>query len=148
MKSSEARARYGCDHRSLKGIPSLYVCHADYALEVAAESYNVLGRVELDITYGAGWDDDPDWAGRLRQDQGWLEENWREVLAQLQPVAQGFGGYDIDMLRHASDVYAALLLEHLALEQGHVFPAARASADTQMKAVEIRRSDSSMSAAA
>ena len=22
---------------------------------------------------------------RLRQDQGWLEENWREVLAQLQP---------------------------------------------------------------
>jgi len=85
---------------------------------------------------------------RLRQDQGWLEENWREVLAQLQPVAEGFGGYDIDMLRHAADVYAALLLEHLALEQGLVFPAARASADTQIKAMETRRTAATMSPAA
>jgi hemerythrin-like domain-containing protein len=76
---------------------------------------------------------------RLRQDQGWLEENWREVLAQLQPVAEGFGGYDIDMLRHAADVYAALLVEHLALEKGLVFPAARASADVQLRGVESRR---------
>lgn len=85
---------------------------------------------------------------RLRQDQGWLEENWREVLAQLQPVAEGFGGYDVDMLRHAADVYAALLLEHLALEQGSVFPAARASADSQRKASEARRGDAELSAAA
>jgi len=85
---------------------------------------------------------------RLRQDQGWLEENWREVLAQLQPVAEGFGGYDVDMLRHAADVYAALLLEHLALEQGSVFPAARASADKQMQASEMRRGGAEMSAAA
>ena len=85
---------------------------------------------------------------RLRQDQGWLEENWREVLAQLQPVAEGFGGYDIDMLRHASDVYAALLIEHLALEQELVFPAARASADTQLKATELRRGGTALSAAA
>ena len=85
---------------------------------------------------------------RLRQDQGWLEENWREVLAQLQPVAEGFGGYDVDMLRHAADVYAALLLEHLALEQGQVFPAARASADTQLKASETRRGGAEMSTAA
>ncbi len=84
---------------------------------------------------------------RLRQDQGWLEENWREVLAQLQPVAEGFGGYDVDMLRHASDVYAALLLEHLALEEGLVFPAARASAHTQLKATEARRGTALSSAA-
>jgi len=85
---------------------------------------------------------------RLRQDQGWLEENWREVLAQLQPVAEGFGGYDVDMLRHAADVYAALLLEHLALEQGSVFPAARASADSQRKGGEVRRGGAELSAAA
>jgi len=85
---------------------------------------------------------------RLRQDQGWLEENWREVLAQLQPVAEGFGGYDVDMLRHAADVYAALLLEHLALEQGSVFPAARASADTQRTATDLRRGGAELSAAA
>ena len=85
---------------------------------------------------------------RLRQDQGWLEENWREVLAQLQPVAEGFGGYDIDMLRHAADVYAALLLEHLALEQGSVIPAARASADTRLKAGEVRHGGAELNAAA
>jgi hemerythrin-like domain-containing protein len=85
---------------------------------------------------------------RLRQDQGWLEENWREVLAQLQPVAEGFGGYDVDMLRHAADVYAALLLEHLALEQSAVFPAARASASTQMQAMEMRRGGAQLSATA
>jgi hypothetical protein len=65
----------------------------------------------------------------------------------LQPVAEGFGGYDIDMLRHASDVYAALLIEHLALEQGLVFPAARASANTQMMAMEMRRSGAALSPA-
>src|SRR3954468_18884163 len=85
---------------------------------------------------------------RLRQDQGWLEENWREVLAQLQPVAEGFGGYDVDMLRHASAVYAALLLEHLAREQSQVFPAARASAHVQQKAIETRRGGAQLSAAA
>ena len=40
------------------------------------------------------------------------------------------------------------VLEHLALEQGHVFPAARASADTQQKAMEVRRSDSALRPAA
>ncbi len=79
---------------------------------------------------------------RLRQDHGWLEENWRELLAQLQPVAEGFGGYDIDMLRHSADVYAALLLEHLALEKGLVYPAARASADVQIQGAEMRRAKS------
>ena len=44
--------------RNLKAVPSLYVYQAGYALEVAAESYNVLGRVELDVVYGAGREDD------------------------------------------------------------------------------------------
>jgi len=76
---------------------------------------------------------------QLRQDHGWLEENWRELLAQLQPVAEGFGGYDIDMLRHSADVYAALLLEHLSREQEFVYPAARASADLQLQGAAQRR---------
>ena len=45
-------------------------------------------------------------------------------------------------------VYAALLIEHLALEQSFVFPAARASADTQMKAMEMRRVGAALSPAA
>ena len=63
---------FGCEHsqylrsRSLKGVPSLYVYHADYALEVAAECYNVLGRVRLDVVYGAGREDDPDFERECR----------------------------------------------------------------------------------
>ena len=55
---------FGCEHsqylrsRNLVGVPSIYIYHADYALEVAAESYNVLGRVRLDVAYGAGREDD------------------------------------------------------------------------------------------
>ncbi len=53
--------------RRLKCAPSLYVYHADYALEVAAESYNVLGRVRLDIVYGAGREDDRDFERDCRE---------------------------------------------------------------------------------
>lgn len=63
---------FGTEHtqylrsRHLKAVPSLYVYHADSALEVAAEDYNVLGRAELDVVYGAGREDAPEFeaAGR------------------------------------------------------------------------------------
>jgi hypothetical protein len=56
---------FGCEKtqylrsRNLKADPSLYFYHANAALEVAAESYNVLGMIELDVVYGAGREDDP-----------------------------------------------------------------------------------------
>lgn len=53
--------------RNLKAIPSLYIYHADSALEVAAESYNVLGRVRLDVVYGAGREDDPEFEAVCRE---------------------------------------------------------------------------------
>jgi hypothetical protein len=53
--------------RNLKAVPSLYVYHADYALEVAAENYNVLGRVVLDVVYGAGREDDPEFERASRE---------------------------------------------------------------------------------
>jgi hypothetical protein len=56
--------------RNLKSVPSLYVYHGNYALEVAAESFNVLGRVELDVVYGAGREDDPEFERTCRE---WVE---------------------------------------------------------------------------
>jgi hypothetical protein len=53
--------------RSLKALPSLYIYHADSALEVAAESYNVLGRVRLDVVYGAGREEDPGFEQECRE---------------------------------------------------------------------------------
>jgi len=111
----------------------------DFFSNTARQHHADVDRQVCPLVAGRGDDFLDSHIDRLRQDQSWLEENWREVLAQLQPVAEGFGGYDLDMLRHAADVYAALLLEHLALEQGTVFPAARASATVQSQGAEQRR---------
>ena len=64
---------FGTEHtqylrsRNLKAVPSLYVYHADCALEVAAETYNVLGRAVLDVVYGAGREDDPEFERACRE---------------------------------------------------------------------------------
>jgi hemerythrin-like domain-containing protein len=113
----------------------------DFFSNTARQHHADVDRQVCPLVQGRGDDFLDSHIDRLRQDQGWLEENWREVHAQLQPVAEGFGGYDIDMLRHASDVYAALLLEHLALEQGTVFPAARASASDLQQSAAQRRNE-------
>jgi hypothetical protein len=69
---------FGSDHtqylrsRNLKAIPSLYVYHANYALEVAAESCNILGRARFDVVYGAGREDDLDFERECRE---WV---WRK----------------------------------------------------------------------
>ena len=71
---------FGCEEtqyvrsRNLKAIPSLFIYHANAALEIAAESYNVLGRVRLDVAYGAGREDDPDFEQECR---GWVQR--REI---------------------------------------------------------------------
>ncbi len=80
---------FGSDHsqylrsRDLKSVPSLYIYHADYALEVAAESFNVLGRVEFEMTYGVGREDDRnfenacrEWAAERERDHPCYEVSW------------------------------------------------------------------------
>ena len=80
---------FGSDHsqylrsRNIKRCPSLYIYHADSALEVAAESYNVLGRVELDVMLGVGWADDRyfenqtrEWVSRAEADHPCFEVSW------------------------------------------------------------------------
>lgn len=68
--------------RDIRIVPSLYIYHADYALEVAAESFNVLGRVELDVTYGAGREDDLDFERASRE---WVQG--REVAQPCYEVS-------------------------------------------------------------
>ncbi len=53
--------------RDVKSVPSMYVYHANAALEVAAESFNTLGRVRLDVAYGVGREDDPDFEKTCRE---------------------------------------------------------------------------------
>lgn len=63
---------------------------------------------------------------RLQQDHGWIEEDWLALRPQIEAVATGYNWYDLDMLRQALPLYAALYQEHIALEEQVVYPAAKA----------------------
>lgn len=62
---------------------------------------------------------------RLQQDHGWLEEDWRVLQPQIQAIADGIGGFDLEMLHHALPVFSTLYRDHIALEESMVYPAAR-----------------------
>lgn len=62
---------------------------------------------------------------RLQQDHGWLEEDWLALAPQIEAIESGYNWYDLDMLRHALPVFAALYDEHIVLEESVVYPAAR-----------------------
>jgi hemerythrin-like domain-containing protein len=63
---------------------------------------------------------------RLKQDHGWLEEDWRELSPQLKAVAEGQCGLDLDGLRAGVLVFTALSHDHISLEESLIYPHARA----------------------
>ena len=67
---------------------------------------------------------------RLRQDHGWLEEDWLELSPHLVAVANGQGWYDLELLRSCCDVFTALSHEHMALEESLIYPQSRATLDS------------------
>lgn len=62
---------------------------------------------------------------RLRQDHGWIEQDWRELEPLVRAVADGYDWYDLAMLRAAVPVFESLYQEHIALEETVVYPGAR-----------------------
>ncbi len=62
---------------------------------------------------------------RLQQDHGWLEEDWHELGPQLDALAHGIGGADMDTVAASVEVFAQLYRDHIALEETVVYPEAR-----------------------
>jgi hemerythrin-like domain-containing protein len=62
---------------------------------------------------------------RLQQDHAWLEEDWLELAPQVDAVACGQNWFDIDTLREGVDIFVALSLDHMTLEESLIYPAAR-----------------------
>ncbi|GAB4212548.1 MAG: hypothetical protein Fur007_05050 [Rhodoferax sp.] len=62
----------------------------------------------------------------LKQDHGWIEQNWLELGPMLRAVAQGEDGVDPAELRHAIEVFRTLCLEHIELEERLIYPEAKA----------------------
>jgi hemerythrin-like domain-containing protein len=76
---------------------------------------------------------------RLQQDHGWIEEDWRMLLPQMEAIATGYSWYDLPMLRLALPLFAALYREHIALEETVVYPAAQALLRAEQAAVQARQ---------
>ena len=63
---------------------------------------------------------------RLSQDHHWLDKDWMEISPQVDAVACGMNGYDLDVLREGVEIFAALSREHITLEESLIYPQARA----------------------
>jgi hemerythrin-like domain-containing protein len=64
-------------------------------------------------------------AETLRQDHGWLEENWIQIAPSLDAAANGNMWFDPQELHHAIDVFEALYLDHMMLEESLIYPEAK-----------------------
>jgi len=62
----------------------------------------------------------------LVQDHGWLEENWLQIEPSLEAAAHGNQWFDTQELRHALEVFEALYLDHILLEESLAYPQAKA----------------------
>ncbi len=133
------------DHMENQGWDTWARDHArsviDFFSRAARQHHQDIDRQVLPLVAarGAGDADIQNAIERLRQNHGWIEENWSELFAQLQPVAEGFGGCDPDTLRRGADMYDALLREHVELEKGLLYPAARAQVEAEGRAEATRR---------
>ena len=63
---------------------------------------------------------------RLRQDHGWIEEDWLALAPQLRAMAMGSTWIDLAEFQHNAQVFIALCREHLAIEDTLVYPEAKA----------------------
>ena len=61
----------------------------------------------------------------LIQDHGWLEENWIQIAPSLEAATGGNLWFDTMELRHALEVFEALYLDHIILEESIAYPEAK-----------------------
>ncbi|MEW5887423.1 MAG: hemerythrin domain-containing protein [Pseudomonadota bacterium] len=64
-------------------------------------------------------------ARRLVQDHGWLEENWLHIAPAISALSTGNQWFDPIELQHALEVFEALYLDHLLLEESLAYPEAQ-----------------------
>jgi iron-sulfur cluster repair protein YtfE (RIC family) len=58
----------------------------------------------------------------LRQDHGWIEENWIELAPQLRAIADGNHWVDAAEFQHAAQVFYDLCVGHIELEESLIYP--------------------------
>ncbi|HPK33170.1 hemerythrin domain-containing protein [Ottowia sp.] len=66
---------------------------------------------------------------RLRQDHGWIEQNWLELGPHLSAVVNGNHWIEPELVQQMVQVFSQLCLDHLMLEESLAYPEARAQID-------------------
>jgi hemerythrin-like domain-containing protein len=62
----------------------------------------------------------------LKQDHGWIEQNWLELAPMLRAIAQGEDWVDMAELKHNAEVFLNLCHDHIMLEESLIYPEAKA----------------------
>ncbi len=62
----------------------------------------------------------------LKQDHGWIEQNWLELAPMLRAIAQGEDWPDMAELKHNTEVFLNLCRDHIVLEETLIYPEAKA----------------------
>jgi hemerythrin-like domain-containing protein len=61
----------------------------------------------------------------LKQDHGWIEQNWLELAPMLRAIALGEDWVDIAELTHNVQVFLSLCRDHIVLEETLIYPQAK-----------------------
>lgn len=61
----------------------------------------------------------------LKQDHGWIEQNWLELAPMLRAIAQGEDWPDVAELKHYIEIFLTLCQDHITLEESLIYPAAK-----------------------
>jgi hemerythrin-like domain-containing protein len=68
----------------------------------------------------------------LKQDHGWIEQNWLELAPMLRAIAQGEDWADMAELKHNAEVFLSLCHDHIVLEETLIYPEAKARLAEEM----------------
>ena len=61
----------------------------------------------------------------LKQDHGWIEQNWLELAPMLRAIAQGEDWVDMAEFKHNSEVFLNLCHDHIVMEETLIYPEAK-----------------------
>lgn len=68
----------------------------------------------------------------LKQDHGWIEQNWLELAPMLRAIAQGEDWVEIAELKHNVEVFLSLCHDHIVLEETLIYPEAKSRLAQEM----------------
>ena len=77
---------------------------------------------------------------RLRQDHGWIEQNWLEIGPHLSAVVHGNHWIEPPLVQEMVQMFSQLCLDHLTLEESLAYPWAR----SHIHAVDLAKANREM----